>query len=286
MSLFQRPVPAEAILVGAGLPHFKLLDATEVLVADALVQRLFDPDRNDYCYTLLPVTRAFVYAQVAREHEFEETVRRKLADWFEAKDVKDSDERLVIREVRQGKGGSDSALIDLAQAAERRGDVQGARSLYEQTLVRNPKSWKAARLLGEFFRHKLENRSEALRMYEKAAANAPRRGAERALIYREWGMLLRDSGDPEATDLAIEKFETALQESPNDVLAIHALAHMFDRKGAYRRVGELLEPLASHSSLNTRKKTLPLLLKAYERTGDVVKASEIRTKLERLEEQA
>jgi tetratricopeptide (TPR) repeat protein len=277
LSLFQRPIPTEAVLVGANVPHFKVLNATEGLVADALVQRLFDPDRNDYCYTLLPVTRAFVYAQVAKQPGLEERIRRNLADWFEAKDVGDPDERLVIREIRQGRERPESALVDLAQAAERRDDLDGAQDLYEQALRRNPRSWKGARLFAEFCRHKLNNLTEALRLYEQAAANAPRRGSDRALIFREWGMLLRDSGDPQATDLAIEKFETALAETPNDVLAVDALARMLDRKGAYRRVIDLLEPLLQHPNYKTRKMSAPLLLKAYERTGEMVKAARVRS---------
>ncbi len=43
-------------------------------------------------------------------------------------------------------------------------------------------------------------------------------------------MLLRDSGDSGATDVAIEKFEISLAEMPND-LALDALARMLDRKG-------------------------------------------------------
>ena len=70
---------------------------------------------------------------------------------------------------------------------------------------------------------------------------------DRAIIFREWGMLLRGAGDPAATDLAIEKFEMALKETPDDALAAHALAKMVERKGHYRRVIEILEPLAERS---------------------------------------
>jgi tetratricopeptide (TPR) repeat protein len=160
------------------------------------------------------VTRAFVYAQVAREPELEQRIRRTLADWYEGKDVRDPDERLVVREIRQGKTAADSALVDLAQAAERRGDTVAARELYEQALRRSPRSWKAARGLAELHRHGLANLGEALRLYEQAAANAPSRGAERALIFREWGMLLKDSGGAQATEDAIEKFETACWRHP------------------------------------------------------------------------
>lgn len=213
LSLFQRPVQTEVILKGANLPHLRLLDATEALLGDAIIQRLFDPDRNDYCYSLLPVARAFVYAQVRSQPQLEEQIRKCLADWFEARDIGDVEDRRIIREVRQGKGASESALIDLAQGAEHRGDQTGAKELYEQALRRNPRSWRAARLFAEFHRHRLRNTTESLRLYEQAAANAPRRGSDRALIFREWGMVLRDSGDPEATELAIEKFETALEDA-------------------------------------------------------------------------
>ena len=139
-------------------------------------------------------------------------------------------------------------------------------------------------MLAELFRHKLSNKAEALRLYEQAAANAPARGADRALTFREWGMLLRDSGDVDATDRAIEKFETALAETPNDVMCIHALATMLERKGTYRRVIELLEPLADHPNERTRKMALAGLLRAYERTREMIRVVEIKDKLKGLED--
>jgi tetratricopeptide (TPR) repeat protein len=282
LSLFQRPLTTESITAGSRLPGYVVFDALDDLVAEALAQRFFDPDKNDYSYALLPVTRAFVYTDVAKQRDLEREVRRAMSDWFEARDVTDAGQRLVIREVRQGNVESESSLLDLGRAAERTGDLRSAQDFYEKALQRNSRSWKAARLLAEFFRHKLRNQAEALRLYEQAAANAPRRGPDRALIFREWGMLLRDSGDPQATELAIEKFEAALVETPNDVLAIHALSHMLDRKGAYRRVIDLLEPLAKHPSLTTRTKALPLLANAYQRMGEMLKAAEVRREIEAL----
>jgi tetratricopeptide (TPR) repeat protein len=280
LALFQRPLPAEAIIVGAGLPAQKVTDAIDDLFADSMIKRLFDADRNDYCYTLFPVTRAFVAAHLNRKHGIAEIMREKMSAWFEAKDVPDPAERLVVRELRQGKAGSEFALIDLAQAAERRGDTNSAEAMYQQALQRNPGSWKAARAAAEFYRHKMQNSTEALRLYEKAASNSPRRGPDRALIFREWGMLLKDSGDPDATDIAIKNFETCLIETPNDVLAKHALAHMFSRKGAHQRVIELLEPLATHTSRTTRQKTAPLLLDAYVATGEMLRAAKLKAAVE------
>jgi hypothetical protein len=54
---------------------------------------------------------------------------RRLSDYFEARDVTDSRERIVVREVRQGKGGAETALVDLALGAQRRGDLKSAKAL-------------------------------------------------------------------------------------------------------------------------------------------------------------
>lgn len=110
----------------------------------------------------------------------------------------------------------------------------------------------------------------------RAAANAPRRGQDRGLIFREYGFLLRESGEANATDLSIEKFEVALKEAPNDPITIYGLASMLDRKGYSDKVIELIEPLRTHSNPKTRERCLPLLPKAYERKSELLKAAELR----------
>jgi Tfp pilus assembly protein PilF len=276
LSLFQSPLPTEALLVGGGQPHHKTLDALNALVDDALVHRVFDPDINDYAFTLLPIARAFVYSDVCIHEGFERQIRRRLSDYFEANDVQDPAERLVIRDVRQGKTDSEEALVDLARAAERRGTLDEAEELYRQALARNPRSWKAARLSAEFYRHQRGNTADALRLYEQAAANAPSQGSQRALIFREWGMLLRQSGRPEGTDLAIEKFEVALAETPNDSVARLALAQTIRNKGQWRRIIDLIEPLKDHPNSRTAALVGPLLMEAYEQSGEMLKAAEMR----------
>jgi tetratricopeptide (TPR) repeat protein len=284
LSLFQRPITSEAIIAGSDHADYKLLDAIDSLVSESIVQRLFDPDRNDYAFTLLPMTRTFVYADVARQQDLEGQIRRKLSDWFEARDVRDPSEREVIRELRQGKGGSESGLVDLAIAAGRRGDVRSAQDLFEQALRRNPRSFRGAREYAEFQRHTLGNDAEALRLYEQAAANAPARGTERALIFREWGMLLRRSGDPQATDLAIEKFEIARVETPNDPVLVHALADALQRKGQHGVVIRLLEPFVATSpksawQAKTFKMCCASLVKSYRAQGDLLKEANAKRAL-------
>jgi tetratricopeptide (TPR) repeat protein len=276
LSMFQRPLNTEALLVGSTLPQSKLVDATEDLISDSIIQRLFDSEQNDYSFMLLPITRSFVKSEMNKEPGLEDKLRSRLSDYYEARDVADPKERVVVREIRQGKSGADAALVDLAMGAQRRGDFESAKSLFQQALARNPRSWNAARMFAEFFRHSEPNAGEALRLYEVAARNAPSRGPERSLIFREWGMILRDSGDPEATERAIQCFEMAILENRNDVLAIHALAVMLARKSAFKRVIELLEPLRDHHNQKTREFAASLLLLAYTRTGALLEASGLR----------
>ncbi|MFC1654174.1 RNA-binding domain-containing protein [Myxococcota bacterium] len=281
LSLFQAPIPSEAILVGAALPAFKLLDAKEELSADGIVRSHFDEDRNDYCFSLLPVVQRFVYDEVKTQPNLESRIRKKMADWFEARDIRHEEERPAVRAARQGAKNAEAGLLDLAIAASRRGDP-AAEDLFKQALQRNPRSWRAARQYAEYQRHEHQNITEALRLYEQAAANAPSQGRDRALIFREWGMLLRECGDPVATDTAIGKFRIALKAEPQDALATHALAAMLFRKAHFGEVVDLLKPLSKSGNRKTRMLALDLLLKAHERNGDIVEAAYTRDELEKL----
>jgi tetratricopeptide (TPR) repeat protein len=181
LSLFQKPLPTEALMVGSGLPQASLENSLEALSQDALIQREFDPDTNDYVFSLKPIPRSFVLVELLKHQKTAESIHKKLTDWYEARDVPDPGVRLVVRELRQGRVTPELALLDLAKAAERNNDLENAASLYEQALARVPTSWRAAREYAEFKRHKMHDGTGALHLYERAAANAPRRGPDRAL---------------------------------------------------------------------------------------------------------
>lgn len=280
VSLFNAPLPTEAILIGAGTGGLsanpRIIDAIEQLLDDALIQRVFDSELNDWSYGVLPITRAFVYAQVSKEPNIERGVRKRLTSWYEAEDVRDQGQRLLIRASRQGKVDGDSGLLDLALGYDRRGDLDAAEELFRQALNRSPKSWRAARLFGEFFRHRRHNVADALKLYEQAAANAPRAGSDRALIYREWGILLSASGSADATERASECLSVALEETPNDDVASTALAKLQIRSGRFKRAIDVLEPLSRSAHVKTRDIAINLLLKAYEGANELVKLAELR----------
>lgn len=283
LSVFQRPLPIEAVLVGTSLASYRLQDTLETLTNDSLVQSIFDPSLNDFVYTTLPIVRTFVNNELYSQPQIISNIRQNLSNYYEAKDIHSPEERIVVRELRQGTKDVGSSLVDLAKSAEKRSDIEGAEKLYEQAIARDPNNWNALREYAEFQRHKKGNTTMAIQLYDQAAANSPSRGPDRALIFRERGMLYRDSGLPDATDIAIESFRIAHEISPNDPLTVHALAHMYDRKGQFRKVIRLLEPFRKHHSKLTRKKSLPLLLNAYQNINDIIKVSEIKEEIRLLE---
>ncbi|KAA3599289.1 MAG: hypothetical protein DWQ06_10245 [Calditrichaeota bacterium] len=281
LSIFNHPIQYEAIIVGMNMDglHERVSDVIEGLIEDALVNRIFDTETNDYNFFLSPITKSFIYADVRKDKQFEKNIRKKLTRYFEANDIQGEEKRKIIRGIRQGESNNESALIDLAISAKRKHDIDGAEILLNQALNRNPRSWKASRELAELYRKK-ENLSEALKLYEQAAINSPRRGNDKALIYREWGMLLRQSGLPKATDYAIDKFEVSLLEAPNDEITLTAVSQLYYKKGMNKKVIEYLEPLINHPNQRTRTFVLPLLLKAYKNTNDILKIAQVKKLME------
>src|SRR5262249_6791790 len=75
LSLFQKPLPTEALIVGSGLPQKLLEDALESLSQDALIQREFDPNSNDYVFVLKPIPRFFVLAELDKQQKTAENIR-------------------------------------------------------------------------------------------------------------------------------------------------------------------------------------------------------------------
>lgn len=280
LATLQAPIPIEAIVAASGASEIYIIDAVDDLVNDALVQRVFDEDRNDYCYTVIALTQSFVRRELQREPNVAKRIQRSLTEWFDARDIRDVDQRLVVRELRQGARADDTALVDLATSAEKRGDLDHAEKLYGQALARSPRGWRAARLAAEFYRHKRNNQLEALRLYSIAVANSPARGSDRALIYREFGLLLKDSGEPNAAERAEEALSTAVAETPHDEVALGVLASLLDARHASSKLIVVVEPHMARASRKFISLAGPLLLRAYERTTELTKAAVLRSKLD------
>lgn len=278
LSMFNSPIILETITIGTNLTIHDLSDAIELLIEDTIVYKYFSEDYNDSAYTVLPITRNFILNKIISTKE-QTDIRKNLNDWFQGKDIKDPTERSIIQKIRQGREKPETSLLELANLAERDGDFKSAEDYYLQALSRNPKSYEASRRLAEFYRHKKEDINRALSFYEQAAQYAPSRGSKRALIYREWAILLKDSGERSALDKSIEKLLICLDETPNDEIASVTLASLYKRKGTFSKIPELLEKFIEHENLRTRELVYNLLIDAYEYNNDFIKVAEIKSKM-------
>jgi hypothetical protein len=104
---------------------------------------------------------------------------------------------------------------------------------------------------------------------------APKKGKDRALIFREYGILLQDAGTPDALEKAADALETALLETPNDPVCIFVLARVLCRRQMFFRAQPLLERLAESEDLRSRHNAYPLLRKCYKASKDMLKLAEL-----------
>jgi cytochrome c-type biogenesis protein CcmH/NrfG len=92
-------------------------------------------------------------------------------------------------------------------------------------------------------------------------------------------MLVRDSGDPDSTERAIDLFKEALKHAPDDPYCIFALAQQFVRKGAYTLAIPYLERLIDHPYDRTRELSRPMLLDCYAKQGEMLKYATLKSKI-------
>ena len=277
LSVFNSPVILETITIGTKLSMHEIADTIEVLVDDTIVYKYFSEEYNDSSYTVLPITRNFILNKILDSKE-QSTIRTRLNDWFQGKDIHNATERAIIQKVRQGREKPEHSLLELANLAIRDGDMNSAEDYFNQAISRNPRSYEALRRFAEFYRHQKNNISRALSLYEQAAKFSPTRGSQRALIFREWGMLLKGSGEVDSLDKAIDKLNICLLETPNDNYASVTVATLYKRKGMYRKIPELLEKFLDHDNPQTREIVHGLLIEAYEYQNDFIKAAELKNK--------
>jgi len=279
LATFDRPLPIEAISVASKLPIGSVLDAIDDLRDYALLESRYDEMYRDNCYYLLPVTKAFVKTEVRKDQGKEERIRRELSKWYDAENVKDPNERELLREIRRGGVNPELTIVELAKQKRTQGDLETAERLFKLAIGRNPKSWSALRELGEFYRHERRSVGDALRLYEQAAPFVPKRGAEKALFYREWGMISRQEGLGQSHENAIEKFEIALKENPDDKYCRFALGQVLFKVGKIIRAIEVLEVIAEVND-SRGDEIRQLLYDCYMKKGELLKAAEMKKRID------
>ena len=84
------------------------------------------------------ISKTFVNNELYNQPRISEKIRKNLSNYYEAKDIKSAEERVIVRELRQGTKDVGSSLVDLAKSAEKRSDFEGAKQLYDQAIIRDP----------------------------------------------------------------------------------------------------------------------------------------------------
>jgi hypothetical protein len=87
---------------------------------------------------------------------------------------------------------------------------------------------------------------------------------------------MRDSGEPNAAEIAEEALQQALVEIPNDQISLTSLASLYNKRGAYHKVINLLESKQMTPGSKFCDAAGPLLLKAYDKTNESVKYIKLR----------
>ena len=279
LSLMGTQLPVEAISAGSQLPVHEVADQLEELRDYSIVETQYDLNYRDIVYSLLPVTSTFVYREVSRSSGYESQVRKRFNDWYQAKEISDPAQRMLVQKVRRGEKHPELALADVARNSIKTGDYENAEQYFKLALERNHNNWQIQQEFAEFYRHVRKEMASAIQHYKHAVESAPKRGPDRAKVVREFGMVLRGSGLPNAYRQAAEQLEDALKETPRDAICRHALGDCYVKVGGYVRAIEVLEPLLENQSPLTKEKTYPLLLQCYEQQNELLKAADIRNRM-------
>ena len=150
----------------------------------------------------------------------------------------------------------------------------------KQAISRNPTNWKASKELAELYRRDFQKTGEALRYDEQAERPTHQMTQPRKRGYSEkWGLLLRDGGQVDSASQAIERLGVAYGLNENDPITVNALAHLYEKRGAYRKVIDLCKPWKDIAVGKARENILPMLERAYRSQGCLIEANEIRAKL-------
>lgn len=258
LAAFSDSQPIEALAAATALSIDDIDDAIDELQEASLIIQNFDRGLNDSIYTIQPITRRFAQEELSKTPGLENDLRRAFQTWRYGTNIYDDKARLATTKIRQGAGDSATILVDAAIEMRQKGKLEGAETTLLQAIQRSPKSWRAPKELGDFYKSEKKT-GRAIEYYAKAAANAPKRGKDRALIFREYGILLRDDLSKDALDKSCNALEIALNEIPNDPVTLYVLGQVYCRRGMNTKALPHLLALLDAANPEGRKKAYPLL---------------------------
>lgn len=281
LACFDRPVEVTVILFICKT-HTNVEDSLETLSDDSLILKTYNNTHRFYEYSLMPLTRNFILTQFKNEPIGEKNIRSRISTYYEATDIKDPNEREAMKTVRGHGGDKLSVYINIAEISMKEGNFTGAENHLKCALEVDKNSFKANWKIGELYRHHINNTINALAHYEIASKNIERSSSDRILFFREYGRLLLFSQDKGSKEKAQKCFEKALS-SGYDSIAINQLATILSDKQQYNLVIELIERNSEKMSPKDKLHNFPLLLKAYTEKGDLLKAAQLRSEIQKLQ---
>jgi tetratricopeptide (TPR) repeat protein len=277
-------IPIEALVKGSSKSESLIFEAIENLEQDTIIYSSFDEELKDYVYYISHFVRLFINQQVMTIEE-EKEITRRMQIWYEALDISNKEERIIVRETRQGIKNPGNSLVLLAESASNRGDLESANSLFLKAINRDPKNPRVFWRFAEFVRHRKEKAKDALRYYESAKTyieNGDLSSVEKSLVLREYGLMMRQSGERKASEKSIELLRKSLELSPNDSITVCALAKLFKEKGNYKTAINILLPLyENNNSWSSLEYIVPLLSECYSMSGDKLRSLEVKSKLDK-----
>lgn len=264
----------EAIAAASGLGLEDVDITLEALRNYSFVDKEYDVKQHCSVYSTMALTRRFVRRDLAKRPGEESQMRENLRRWYLALDVAPQS-REQVASSRQGTKNPEYQLIEAGLMHRRKGDYDLAIKWFGKAIERNPNGWRARRELAELYRSQ-QRQGEALEQYRSLLRFAPARGPDRGLLYREFGILSKRSGRPDAYQEAQRALEEARKETPNDPVLLHSLADCHVKMERFRPAQAILELLVTSENPETRKRTYPLLEICYRRLEELVKLGKLR----------
>ncbi len=257
-------IPEEAIIKAHNRIEDDILGSLQRLVQDTIVIKRYDDKINWYRYSLLPLTREFIIRNELPS-AVDRSIRDKLTAWYQADDIQNQEEKVVVQQMRQNGQNVGVALTSLAQSARRRGDLKSAKKLYEMALARDPNNWFVYRAYGDYYRNNERSITRTIQYYKTAIEKMPSSidPLEAAVLKREFAMVYMNSGERSAVDTAIDCLKYAHSKMPADPITAKFLGECYLKKGYYSKAIDLLTPYLDAKEKKTQTNIWPLLLQCY-----------------------
>ena len=281
LAVIGRPMPIEAISAATLNSIPDIGDDIEELREYSLLERQYDSHYHDVVHSLLPITNTFIYREVTKILGYEEDVRKRLTNWYQAKDISDPVERALMQKVRRGERNPELVYLQVANDLLEGKTPLLAERYFRLGLERNPTNYSLHRAIAEFYRNHKKEIGLAMHHYEQACEHAPKHGRDRGITFRELGLLVKTSGISNANKEAIKHLSEALRADPTDRFARHALGDCYVKLDAYMLAIPVLLPLLDHKNAETRKMTYGLLQECFPRTGDLLGLADLKNRMQK-----